>query len=395
MESNSALTMKELADYLSISGQMAYNLVHKGEIPAFKVGNANRVMLKDVNAYIEKQKQRYSAFIKDEETLKISDLTFSKGDFSVENLNLTFPSGKILSILGSSGSGKTMLLKAIAGIVPIDSGDILLNGKNLSDIDTHLRKIGYVFEEYALFPTMTGQKNIEFPLRVRKASADKIKKETEKRIKELDIDAQYLETLPEYLPAGIKQLVAIARGKNHELDLFIMDEPMSQLDAAHHVQMRMFLQKFVRDFGKTTIIASNDPEDSLALSDYIAVIDDGKILQVGETHEVYNNPSSLTVMELISRMGVNTIKINVSNNKSNPFGMQMELKDGEYTMAFRPEEVSESDEGIEVEIESKQFLNSNKSLVLGHYNEFEIRAVVGLKDDQTKVKLLPTNYHIF
>ena len=101
------------------------------------------------------------------------------------------------------------------------------------------------------------------------------------RVFELDIDASYLERLPRELPEGMRQLVAIAREKNHELEVFLMDEPMSHLDAAHHVRMRVFIQKIVRDMKKTTLISFNDPEDALAISDFIGVIEKGQLLQFG------------------------------------------------------------------------------------------------------------------
>lgn len=213
------------------------------------------------------------------------------------------------------------------------------------------RKIGYVFESYALFPHLNAKSNIGFPLRIGKKAQHVIEEETAKRIKELDIDPSYLETLPPYLPEGIKQLVAIARGKNHEFDLFVMDEPMTHLDAAHHVQMRMFLQKFVRDMQQTTPTSFNNPDDALAISDYMGVIANGRLWQFGETWEVYHQPATLTVLEMVSNLGVNSLPVTVQQGCTVPYHIAVEQADGEYTLAFRPEEIEIVSEGIPLEWE--------------------------------------------
>jgi ABC-type sugar transport system ATPase subunit len=211
---------------------------------------------------------------------------------------------------------------------------------------------------------MTAGKNIEFPLKLRRRSKNIIASETKHRIDELDIDASYLERLPRELPEGMKQLVAIAREKNHELEVFLMDEPMSHLDAAHHVHMRVFIQKIVRDLKKTTLISFNDPEDALAISDFIGVIEKGQLLQFGETWEVYHHPVNLTVMKMMARMGVNTLQVEIKNGYTIPFNIPADRSDGVYTMAFRPEEVKLAADGIPAKIRSSQFFDGKWGLML-------------------------------
>jgi multiple sugar transport system ATP-binding protein len=262
-----------------------------------------------------------------------------------------------------------LLLKAIAGIQPIESGTIFSGTTQMEALPPGQRKVGYVFEEYALFPHLNGKKNIGFPLNVQRKKREYVEAETEKRADELGIDAAYLDVFPDFMPEGIKQLVAIARGKNHEFDLFVMDEPMAQLDAAHHVKMRMFLQKMVRELERTTLIAFNDPEDALALSDYIAVIADGKLLQCREAWEVYHHPVNLLVMELVSRFGVNALKVEITHGHTDPYQLPVEEEDGVYTMAFRPEEVQLADNGIPATIDSAQFLTARRKIASCHLND--------------------------
>ena len=158
-------------------------------------------------------------------------------------------------------------------------------------------------------------------------------------------------------PEGMKQLVAIARERNHDLEVFLMDEPMTKLDAAQHVQMRIFIRKIVRDLGKTTLIASNDPEDALILSDYIGVMENGRLLQFGETWEVYHHPVSLTVMEMTSRLEVNTMRVEIADGKIRPYNLPVDRKDGTYLMAFRSEEVELVEEGIPADISFSRFFD--------------------------------------
>jgi ABC-type sugar transport system ATPase subunit len=157
--------------------------------------------------------------------------------------------------------------------------------------------------------------------------------------------------------------VAIAREKNHELEVFLMDEPMSQLDAAHHVHMRVFIQKIVRDMKKTTLISFNDPEDALAISDFIGILEKGQLLQFGETWEVYHHPENLTVMEMVSRLGVNTLPVEIENGHTIPFNIPAERADGIYTMAFRPGEVKLASDGIPARVQFAHFFDGKRSLM--------------------------------
>ncbi|MBN1500337.1 MAG: ATP-binding cassette domain-containing protein [Spirochaetes bacterium] len=397
VKSDYAMTTKEVADYLNISNQMVYNLITDGELPAFKVGSASRIMFSDLEKYIFQKKDEFITGKSDVFRFSVNNLSLKIDDFEIPDMSFSFPKGKILSILGSSGSGKTLLLKAIAGLLPIHSGEIHMGRTRIDILEPAKRQIGYVFENYALFPHLSGRKNIEFPLKIGKKPKYVINDETEKCIKELDIDFSYLESVPEQLPEGIKQLIAIARGKNHNFNLFLMDEPMTHLDASHHIMMRMFLQKLVRDLHQTTIIAFNDPADALALSDYIAVLGNGKILQFGESWEIYHNPASLEVLQLISVNGVNFFEIEIKEGQILTYNIPSDRKDGKYIFAFRIDDVKISDKGFEVIIDNAQFYDSNRQLSICHLKQnAEVKFTLLLPVDSPKeIRILPGEMYFF
>jgi excisionase family DNA binding protein len=394
-EQDRAMTIKEVAEFLNISTQMVYNLVKDGSLKAFKIGSASRIMHSDLQEFIFQQKAAFAkdhvASVPEDSHFSVDHLCLRKGSFQIEDISFSIPKGKILSILGPSGSGKTLLLKAIAGIHPLENGTIFFGKTQMDGLPPGHRKIGYVFEDYALFPHLTGKKNISFPLNVKKKKKEYIEAETQKRADELNIDAGYLKILPDIMPEGIKQLVAIARGKNHDFDLFIMDEPMAQLDASLHVKMRMFLQKMVRELERTTLIAFNDPEDALALSDYIAVIDEGRLLQFSEAWEVYHHPVNLLVMEMVSRFGVNALNVEINQGHPEPYRFPVDEKDGIYTMAFRPEEVrlAEND-GIPATIDSAQFLTPRRKIAACHLDDSVNVQLMLPASAEGEIRFLPT-----
>jgi ABC-type sugar transport system ATPase subunit len=184
--------------------------------------------------------------------------------------------------------------------------------------------------------------------------------ETDKRIDEMSIESDYITSLPKTLPEGIKQLTSIAREKNHDIDLFLLDEPMSNLDKKIHLEIRIFFKKFIKEFNKTTLITLNNPEDALSISDYMAILDNGNLVQFGETFEVYKNPVSKIVMEETTRLRLNTIDVEVNKGKIMPFGLHTEEYDGEYELCFRADEIELKDNGIEAKITSKQFYDGSR-----------------------------------
>jgi ABC-type sugar transport system ATPase subunit len=310
-----------------------------------------------------------------------------------------------MTIVGPSGSGKTLLLKAIAGLEPVQAGAIFMGKTQIDSLPVAARKLGFVFENYALFPHLNAKRNIEFPRILQKHfvptdqrnSDTFIEAETKKRIQELNIESSYLNRLPKQLPEGMKQLVAIARERNHELELFLMDEPMTRLDTAQHVQMRIFIRKIVRDFGKTTIISSNDPEDALILSDYIGIMAEGKLLQFGETWEVYHHPVNLMAMEMTSRLAVNTVRVEIADGKIRPYNLPADREDGTYLMAFRPEEIEITEQGIPATISFSRFFDGTRKqafCAIGEDSEVNLMLPINKEGSVSFVPTHPQFFHI-
>lgn len=267
-----------------------------------------------------------------------------------------------MAILGPSGSGKTVLLRCIAGLHPIDSGKITIGSRDVTELPPKDRRIGFVFQNYALFPHLDSAINLAFPLFVRGVRKREVRSKAEKEAVELNGLPEYLDRYPEELPEGIKQLIAIGRERFHEFDLLLLDEPMSQLDAKIHIEMRGYIKRLVHELGKTTIAVFSDPDDAMALGDLMAVMNEGEILQSGTTQEVYDKPSSIEVMEITSKLGINKLNVNVYKGKIEPINLTTDTPDGEYILAFRPDEIKLGDEGIRFKQIYRYFYDGKRAL---------------------------------
>lgn len=396
-----ALTIKEVAKFLNISNQMVYNLIKDEQITAFKIGSASRILYSDLLNFIQKQKDTYRRsqkgknYNQQDGLFQIENLSMKKESFLVEDISFQFPAGKILTILGPSGSGKSLILRSIAGLENITNGTIINNNTNLEELEPHERKIGFVFENYALFPHLDVDKNIKFPLDVKKWSSDNKRIGTELRKTELDIDSSYSNKLPKSLPEGVKQLVAIARERNNPIDLFLLDEPMTKLDADLHRSIRVFIKKIIGDMGKTTIISSNNSEDALIMSDYLAIIDNGRLIQFGETWDVYHNPNNLKVLECTSLNATNTISIKVQGGFILPFNIKTDKIDGNYILAFRAEDVRLSEDGITCTIENVSLYDGNKSIYRCKTDFNSEISLILPKGEKDNIVFSPEHYYLY
>ncbi|MBN2442065.1 MAG: ABC transporter ATP-binding protein, partial [Spirochaetales bacterium] len=294
----------------------------------------------------------------------LDNVRVNAGSFSLTDISFSFPKESILAVLGPSGSGKSLLLHGIAGLEEITAGAVFIGKKRIDMLKTSERRIGFVFQNYALFPHLSAKENIMFSFfsnKQKQAKNDDVKI----ALKELHLDAAYLPFKPEELPEGMKQLVAIGREKIRDVDLFLMDEPMSRLDKDQQLKIRMIIKKILSDLGKTTIICVNDPQDALALSNYVVILIDGKIKKFGETQHVYNNPQYPEVMELFSCYGVNKYPVRIQNQQVSAFSYNIQKEDGEYLLYFRSEEIKlmEDGKGIDAEIIREHFLDGKNKIV--------------------------------
>ncbi len=389
-----SLTIKDVSKFLSISTQMVHILIKDGRLKAFKIGSAIRILYSDMMEFIDLQKDDFEktniGFInKDDEIFVVDKLTYNIGEFILNDISFTVPRRKSLCILGSSGSGKTALLKSIAGLNDISSGRIFNGTKRIDELNLKDRNVGFVFENYALFKNLNAHDNIGFPLSVKRKKKDFINKEILKIADELNINEKYLEKHINELPEGIKQLVSIGREKIHAFDLLLMDEPLSKLDRNIKDSLCHLIKRLVTHLEKTTIISLNDPDLALVLGDYILVLNNGELIQLGEALQVYNEPASPLVMELTSRLGINVLDVTVKNNTVDAYSHKLSLQDGDYCMYFRPDNVSLSDNGISAEIKDVRFFDSNKSLyTCNTLDKKEIKLLLQ-NDIQEKFKFIP------
>ena len=222
----------------------------------------------------------------------IKDAVKRYGDFTALNgVSLNIKEGEFFTLLGPSGCGKTTLLRMIAGFNSIEAGDFYFGEKRINDVAAHKRDIGMVFQNYAIFPHLTVKENVAYGLKARKVG----KKEMDERVAEaleLVQIAHLADRKPNELSGGQQQRVALARAFVIEPSVLLMDEPLSNLDAKLRVQMRTVIKKLQRRLGITTIYVTHDQEEALAISDRIAVMKDGNIMQIGTPGEIYAKPQN-------------------------------------------------------------------------------------------------------
>ena len=232
-------------------------------------------------------------------------------DFSLEIKDQSFT-----TLVGPSGCGKSTLLRMIAGLEEVNSGTISINDKQVNDLSPKDRNIAMVFQSYALYPHMTVFDNMAFGLKLEKKSNEEINERVLDAAKTLQIQ-DYLKRKPKQLSGGQRQRVAIGRAITRKPQVFLFDEPLSNLDAALRVQMRIELAKLHEQLNTTMIYVTHDQTEAMTLSNEIVVLDEGEISQQGNPIELYNNPKNLFVAGFIGSPKMNFINSKVlSKNES-------------------------------------------------------------------------------
>ena len=219
------------------------------------------------------------------------NLGYAKNTTSVKDLDLHVEQGELISLLGPSGCGKTTTMRAIAGLMPLQSGRIVLDGREIGKLAPNKRNIGMVFQSYALFPHLNVYDNIAFGLRLRKVAPALLKTKVEAVIAAVGLTG-FETRLPAQMSGGQQQRVALARAIVVEPALLLLDEPLSNLDAKLRVQMRAELRRIQRELGITMLYVTHDQEEALALSDRIVVMNSGRIEQLAAPEAVFNTPST-------------------------------------------------------------------------------------------------------
>ena len=220
---------------------------------------------------------------------------------AVQDFTLRVEPGEFVTLLGPSGCGKTTVLRSLAGLEDPDSGEILLGGRSLRALPAHQRRIGLVFQNYALFPHMSVFENVAYSLRIRRAPEATVRTEVQTALKSVDLDAMGTR-LPGHLSGGQQQRVAVARALVMKPDLLLFDEPLSNLDAKLRVQVRGELRRLQNRLGTTALYVTHDQDEAMSLSDRIAVMRAGQVEQVGTPEEIYARPASLFVADFVGQV---------------------------------------------------------------------------------------------
>ncbi|API88943.1 sugar ABC transporter ATP-binding protein [Marinilactibacillus sp. 15R] len=237
------------------------------------------------------------------------DVTMSYGDKEVlEKINFTIPEGKLVSILGPSGCGKSTTLMLISGLTYPSNGQIYFGDKEVTKQDAVKRKVGMVFQNYALYPHLTILENIMFPLKMEKIPKNKRKERALELARLVQIEEQ-VDKKPKQLSGGQQQRVAIARALAKEPSILLMDEPLSNLDARLRIEMREEIRRIQQETGVTTVFVTHDQEEALSISDEVMVLNEGAIQQNSDPITLYHKPKNRFVAQFLGTPVINTIKV--------------------------------------------------------------------------------------
>jgi len=271
------------------------------------------------------------------------------------DVNLAVSEGDFVTLLGSSGCGKTTTLNMIAGLEDATAGDILMNGKRVNELSPVQRDVAMVFQNYALYPHMTVGQNIAFTLKMRRLSAAEIRARVEKVARSLELSA-LLDRLPAQLSGGQQQRVAIGRALVREPRIFLFDEPFSNLDAGLRVRMRAEVKELHQRLGVTSIFVTHDQEEAMSISDRIAVMNQGRVEQFGTPEEIYNRPNNRYVAAFIGNPRIELFPGTLSGGATSPVCRigPIELQvahrflgcSGKVELGVRPEHVRLGDRGF-------------------------------------------------
>ena len=282
-------------------------------------------------------------------SVEIKNLDLNFGAVKVlKNLNLDIAEGEFIVLLGSSGCGKSTLLNCIAGLLEVSDGQIFIKGENVTWAEPSERGIGMVFQSYALYPQMTVKGNLSFGLKNAKLPKDEIEKRVARAAEILQIEA-LLGRKPGALSGGQRQRVAIGRALVRDVDVFLFDEPLSNLDAKLRVDLRVELKRLHNQLQNTMIYVTHDQVEAMTLADRIAVMKGGKIMQLGTPDQIYNKPKNLYVADFIGSPSMNFIEGHLEDNVFKKGNVTLPMIGYEYingqtpdrpvTIGLRPEHV--------------------------------------------------------
>lgn len=268
----------------------------------------------------------------------------------IDNVSLEIKDKEFVVLVGASGCGKSTLLRMIAGLEDITEGEILIDSKVVNNVHPKDRDIAFVFQSYALYPHMTVRENIAFGLKMRKFDKATIEKKVQEAAQILDL-GEYLDRKPKQLSGGQRQRVALGRAIVRNPKVFLMDEPLSNLDAKLRVQMRSEIKKLHEKLQTTFIYVTHDQTEALTMGDRVVVLNDGVIQQASTPEDIYNNPSNTFVAGFVGSPQMNFI-----DNKDFPYSIKEDT-----IIGIRPEKMVTGGEiKFEVRVDISELLGSEK-----------------------------------
>ena len=336
--------------------------------------------------------------------IQLRNLCKRWGSFvGVDNFDLTIADREFLVLLGPSGCGKTTTMRMIAGLEDATEGDILVEGRRVNDLEPKDRDVAMVFQSYALYPNMNVYENIRFPLRVRgidpKTHDEKVRRAS--AMVELD---EFLHRKPAELSGGQRQRVALARAIVREPNVFLMDEPLSNLDAKLRVSTRAQIKNLSHELAATTIYVTHDQIEAMTLADRVVVMKKGVIQQVGSPTDIYDRPSNAFVASFIGNPAMNLMEGAISGGTFRAQNVEiagLSTTYGEVTLGFRAEdaEVVESGGQINSPIYTMELLGDATMVsvriggaLVSVKADKNYRAEIG---DMVSIKILQEHCHLF
>jgi putative spermidine/putrescine transport system ATP-binding protein len=318
--------------------------------------------------------------------------TFGDTTVALDDFSLNVSGGEFITLLGPSGCGKTTALNCLAGLVPPTSGEIKLDGKRIDALPPERRGFGMVFQNYALFPHLTVEKNVAFGLELRGLPKSDIRTRVERALSLVQLEpARFSSRYPRQLSGGQQQRLALARAMVLEPRLLLLDEPLSNLDAKLRADMRLELKRLHRQLGLTSVYVTHDQAEALSLSDRVVVMRDGRIEQIGTPEELYRHPTSLFVADFLgfkNRFQVDVEEADDSGLMVGAPGLRLAARSGarppvgtQAVACFRPEDVRlapNGSAGFEATVEIVEFLGQ----------EYEAEAVITSQADSPSRVLL-------
>ncbi|WP_143169348.1 sn-glycerol-3-phosphate ABC transporter ATP-binding protein UgpC [Vibrio quintilis] len=310
--------------------------------------------------------------------------TYDNGHQAVRNISLDIEDGEFIVLVGPSGCGKSSILRSVAGLETITSGEIELAGRRIDTLNPAARNIAMVFQNYALYPHMTVYQNLAYGLKNRGVPKDVIAQKIKDVAQILRLE-EYLERKPAKLSGGQRQRVAMGRAIVREPELFLFDEPLSNLDAALRTHMRLEIKKLQRQLGVTSIYVTHDQVEAMTLADRIVVLNQGQIEQVGTPMSLYRDPQTQFVAGFIGSPAMNFLPGQINNGQLLMHGLAVDMENDalpdvtDFTVGIRPEHLLPGELPgclhIPVDIEVVEPLGAQK-LLHCHFNGVSVVVVI-------------------